>query len=96
MRKKVCFQNIAPALVAEELMQTLEDSREPKKMAGAGPHRCPPVAGAAPSAARCKKRPATATELAPGEPCRRGSPQTAVGSALEWRAWQKKQAAPQN
>uniref|UniRef100_A0A0A9ENC7 Uncharacterized protein n=1 Tax=Arundo donax TaxID=35708 RepID=A0A0A9ENC7_ARUDO len=61
-------------------------------MAGAGPRRCPPAAGAAPSAARCKKSPATATELAPGGPCRRGSPQTA---ALEWRAWQEKPAAPQ-
>uniref|UniRef100_A0A0A9FBB4 Uncharacterized protein n=1 Tax=Arundo donax TaxID=35708 RepID=A0A0A9FBB4_ARUDO len=61
-------------------------------MAGAGPHRCPP---AAPSAARCKKSPATATELAPGEPCRRGSPQTAAAATLEWRASQEKPAAPQ-
>lgn len=77
MRKTACSQNTVVGLVAEELLEALEEPSEP----AGGPRRCPPGAGAAPWAERCKRRRATGTT--PGASCTPARQRTAAAAALE-------------
>lgn len=82
MRKTACSQNTAVGLVAEELLEALDEPPEPeRKVAAGGPQRFPLGAGEAPWAERCKRR--QATETTPGASCTPARQRTAAGTALE-------------
>jgi hypothetical protein len=83
---------MAVGLVAEELLEALEEPSEPeRKVAAGGPHRFPLGAGAAPWAERCKRRPAM--ETTPGASCTPARQRTAAVEALERQPRKGKPAA---
>jgi len=83
---------MAVGLVAEELLEALEEPSEPeRKVAAGGPDRCPQGAGAAPWAERCKRR--RATETTSGASCTPARQRTADVAALERQPRKGKPAA---